>query len=231
MVNLEFNEEEHKYTIDGEPSLSVTQLIGSMFKPFDADSLAKKLSSFGWARKQGKNEAYWKTDWKKSADHGTEVHEALEDHINKVSNNCNEPKIHQGIRYLETHCEDKELLTELKVCNKEAMLAGTIDLMEVEGNKVIITDWKTNKKLTDKPYEKGDVGLVKPIKHLTNCKVNLYYLQLLTYSYILENLEDKGYEVVGLRLVWLEDDSYTIYEFDIDRELRQKIIDWRIENK
>lgn len=226
MVDLKFNVKKHEYRIGGKKALSVTQLVGSLFKPFDARGLARKLASFSWAKAQKKGVRYWLGEWKKAADYGTLIHEGLEDFINKVPNSIDEPKYHQGVNYLNSLGDGVELKSEFKVFDEDSLLAGTIDLLEINGDEVVITDWKTNKKMTDKPYEEGDVGLESPVSHLTNCKVNHYYLQLLIYSYILE--KNYGYKVVGLQLVWLQDDSYTVYKFGLDRGLRQEIINWRL---
>jgi len=229
MVILKFDEKKHEYHINGEKALSVTQFVGSMFKPFDAKGLARKLANYAWAKAQKKGVRYWLKDWKERADYGTLVHNEIEDFINDKSKLTSmEEKTKRAIDYLDEHTNKVD--SELRVCDEEIMIAGTIDLVaHNDDGTVTLVDWKTNAKMNSKPYEEGDYGLAPPVKHLYNSKINLYYLQLLMYSYIIE--KTKGVIIKELQLVWLKDDKYVVIKYPVDKVLRQELISYRLDTK
>ncbi len=170
---LLFNEELHKYTLDGMPCTSVTQKIELVSPKFDTEYWAKYK-----AKQLGTTPELIKQDWKDitdyACDRGNKIHKKLEDSIN-IANDVSEykskpkewsfslekydktnlhilantplaekyPKIYQ---YLRIKIEDGwTLFAEKKVYWWEYLIAGTIDCLLTKGKFFIIVDWKTNK--------------------------------------------------------------------------------------
>jgi hypothetical protein len=71
---------------------------------------------------------------------------------------------------------------------KSAGLCGQSDLVEVINGEVHITDYKTNKEIKTEGFTNWEGVTTKmnpPVKHLDDCNVNHYALQLSLYLYII----------------------------------------------
>ena len=229
MVGLKFYNKSHKYKVGKVELCSVTRFVGGLFKPFDAKKVARFLAGLPFNKRAKRGVRYWLADWKRSADHGTKVHEEIERFINGEIFSSEEPQAEKGIKVVKEYKEQGfKLYSEYRTHDLETKLAGTIDLLVIKPDgKASLVDWKTNKKMTTKAYDKDDKGLVPLVSHLDNCKTNLYALQLLVYSYLIE--KELGVIVDELRVVHLRPDGKTDnYYFPIDKNLRDKIISYRV---
>jgi ATP-dependent exoDNAse (exonuclease V) beta subunit len=221
--SLKFVSKTHKYRVGKKELHSVTKMVGKLFKPFDAKEVARKLASFPVNKLAKRGVRYWLAEWKKSADYGTEVHNALEDYANGEEVSLVDENYFKGKELLDQYLsEGYHLFPEVRVFDEEVGLAGTIDLVMIKGDEVVLLDWKTNKKITTKAYGDSDKGLYPLVSHLDNCKINLYYLQLLVYSYILE--KNYGLKSALLRLAHLRDGKANLYEFSVDEGFREELI-------
>ena len=241
-----FDEKKHTYKLTKEARkvvkksvkfTSVTTFLSSLFPKFDAKAVAKQISNgFKYRNyekfKQGitvskldKQKAtmkYWLNEWKKSSEEGTRLHALMEEYINNGDViTTDEERVLAGIKYIKSNGLTKEETTnrypEIILYDVDYQLAGTCDLLSFKKDgKVILTDWKFTKKITtDNP--KGEKGIKESTKHLVNCKVNVYGLQLMTYAYLLK--KNYGVIVDELHLVHLKDNKYTIYIIDYDEKL------------
>ena len=75
--------DEHEYRLKSDPKFrftSCTTFIKQFFTPFDADAVAEKLvNTVPKYRNNTVDEL--KAQWQASADHGTKIHEELENYI------------------------------------------------------------------------------------------------------------------------------------------------------
>lgn len=189
---------------------------------------------------------YWIGEWKKSADYGTLVHNQIEDYCNEptILTEKLEPMAKQAIKYLGYHGLDEvpytldddlsdlnyEIHPEAKIYSEKWKLAGTIDLLAMKDDgTVIVGDWKTNKKFTTKPYNKGDRGLTTISKQLSHCKLNTYALQIMIYAYILKTEYD--IDATHYHIIHLTDKGYNVYEIDYDEDLVLAILEEKIQNE
>lgn len=131
------------------------------------------------------------------------------------------PYIYNRLKlYLEKDCI---IYAEKRVKLDLVQLAGTIDVPIVKRgtNKFCILDWKTNKDefmptsgymkkiLAGNEWVKSDIFVptddkfLYPLNHLPKCKLNVYFLQLSLYAYIMEcwgyELVDNGLEIIHIR--------------------------------
>ena len=91
---------------------------------------------------------------------------------------------------------------ELIVYHPFYKVCGSIDGAVFDKSLVFkLLDYKSNK---EKPKKNGFKGerLLTPVSHLENSKLNLYYLQLSIYAFI---LEEYGYKCDGLKIIYVKD--------------------------
>jgi ATP-dependent exoDNAse (exonuclease V) beta subunit len=205
-----FDEEDRTY-------ISVTQLIGIFTPEFNKMFWAKRE-----AQKRGvkvsKVLGEWETKSKESCDHGTDVHQTIEN-IRDIS----EEELHPKLTPIKALIERLDLVStkvhhEKIVYHPDYMVAGMVDLFVRQGKEVHIYDWKTNK--DDLKFEAGyykkengvktdvwvkkDDRMLGPLAHLQHCKGVIYTLQISLYAYILECW---GYTFTSGRIIQIRDDQ------------------------
>ena len=210
--NISLEKEHHIYTLQDSDIefTSVTSFISEFFEKFDSLKIATKLvtkipkySSFTIEELLDK--------WKRSADHGTKVHNEIEEYILNKSQ-PEEIKANHGINWLEKHLDtDKHtIFTEKIIYSEELKLAGSVDLIikNAETNECTIIDWKTNEKIPTTSY-KNKMGTHLITSDIQDCKYSVYSLQLSLYRYILEQYY--GLNVTRQLIVHLKDDKVLAY--------------------
>ena len=220
-------EEQHKYTLLNHDIQfkSVTEFIGSFFKPFNEIEIAKNIVNNVPKYKHLSMQDLL-SDWEKRRNRGSKVHKELEIYINeKFMNKQNniDPKTKQGISFINTKCikTSNELFSEIRVFSKNLKIAGTIDLMiyNKTKNHISLIDWKTNVEIKRHGYQKG---ISFPVRKMDDCSFNRYTLQLSMYQFLLE----KFYKVRvnGLFIVHLKDAKYELLECDYQKEYIENMI-------
>lgn len=238
--NLEFNEEEHKYSLVNSPEqtlTSVTTFIHEFFPKFDSVKVANKLVTEN-AKYKDKTADDLLKEWKGAADDGTLVHNTIEDYIleyNKLETSpeyapfftedmtkFHTSRIYHALEWLNSKLISQphlKLLPEVKIYSEYDLLAGTIDLIVHNTDKDVYTiiDWKTNKRIYRRSY-KGEKGTKYATRNLEHCNFNAYSLQLSCYRYILE--EEYGLTIKNQALVHLEESGLKVIKCP---NLRQEI--------
>ena len=217
---LKFYKKSHKYKVGSVELTSVTRFIHGFFKPFDAKEIARKLAKFKANRDAKRGVRYWLAQWKQDSEHGTRVHNALEDYIvTKTTDGLELPeerdinKFTNGFSFLENLTDFKLLEPEVKMFDEELGLAGTIDLLITNTDDTVsLVDWKTNKAIKNKSFSGNEKGKV-PLQDLNDCNLVHYSLQLSTYAYMLER---SGKVIKTLTLVHLQEDKYKEYNIDYE---------------
>ena len=188
--NITLDRESHTYSLATNPDLefiSATTFVGQFFEKFEAEKIAKRLVASS-PKYMGMSVEEVLASWKNAADHGTLVHEELENHILNQSELI-EPKAIQGIRWLNKFRmkADFDIFTEVIIYSEELKLSGTIDLLLFDKSckQYIIMDWKTSKKIDTKSYG-NKKGILPASSNIEDTKFNHYALQLSLYRYILE---------------------------------------------
>ena len=197
-VELIYRDEPHTYetkNVRAHDFTSVTTFVGTLFPKFDEDTISKKCAlKRGVTQEEVLKEWHDKRD--KACDFGTRVHEMCENYIlgNDISSTVmsdeEKPFFMSAYKYI----YDKIISNDnLKVIEAEKIvfsegfkLAGTIDLLlyDKEQKKVVILDWKTNKKL-DFSNNFNQYGLY-PIDDMDDTNYNHYKVQLNIYRTLLE---------------------------------------------
>lgn len=221
--NIKFYKKSHKYKLGRDDLTSVTSFISRYFEKFDASKIAKIKVIID--RKNGIKDTSitkYKNNWKESSINGTDTHELIEKGIYSLFE-CTDVEIisndkaNQAIKWLDwvqNTDKDIQLIPEAIIYSEEHKLAGTVDLIVLEKDKVTLVDWKTNKAIYTAGY-KGKKAL-SPIDDLDDCNYIKYALQLSIYGYMLE--KEYGFKVDNLQLLHLKDDKYVVMQIPYLRD-------------
>ena len=204
MSIITFKSQDHSYTsIDKQEDIkwvSVTSFIGNFKQPFDADKIALKTSKSKKSKWYGMTPEEIKQAWSNEALRattlGTWYHncresdicslETIERHGSTVP--IFKPIENDGIKISPNQKLTDGVYPEHMVYLKSAGLCGQSDLVEVINGEVHITDYKTNKEIKTEGFTNWEGVTTKmnpPVKHLDDCNVNHYALQLSLYMYII----------------------------------------------
>jgi len=201
---LKFTEEGHSYTnVDDEDIfewVSATTLIGQFKEPFDEIAVAEKCSKKKTGKYAGRSaeeilEA-WRMEKKRASDLGTWYHNQREGDMlqfNTVTRNGTtlpiiEPDIRNGIKYAPKQKIENGVYPEHFVFLRSASICGQADRVEVVNHRLDVYDYKTNKEIKERSYEFWDGRrkmMTGPLRHLEDCEINHYALQLSLYMYIM----------------------------------------------
>lgn len=204
-MSILFNAEDHSYhSIDPENAItwnSVTTVISSLKKPFDAKSVAQKVSkkkNSKWFGIEPKLiQEIWSNEAKRATDLGTYYHNQREDDLCALASiereNVTVPvfppvESKDGLKYAPSQKLQEGVYPEHMVYLKSAGICGQSDLVEVVNGKVNIIDYKTNKEIKTESFtnwEGVSEKMLDPVPHLDDCNFNHYALQLSIYMYMI----------------------------------------------
>jgi hypothetical protein len=204
-MSIVFNASDHSYkSIDGAEGIdwiSVTTIISSLKKGFDAKVIAEKVSKnkrSKWYGVEPKDiEAIWKNEADRATTLGTYYHNQREDDLCSFASMEREGVTipvfapsgeTDGIRYAPLQKLDSGIYPEHMVYLRSAGICGQSDLVEVVNGKVNIIDYKTNKEIKTEAFTNWEgisEKMLDPVSHLDDCNFNHYALQLSIYMYII----------------------------------------------
>ena len=154
-------------------------------------------------QKKKKLREEWMNISKEACRKGTEAHLTAEKLFYEIGEGKCEVLSESLYSSLKAFLESKNLLAaEQIIHSKKHGISGTIDLMTYENNKIILWDYKTNKKEIGE-HTKSYGTYNKPINNIPKNEYYKYALQLSIYRYMLELW---GYKVGELYLIHLQDE-------------------------
>jgi len=201
-MEIKFTADSHKYETVNDSTkkwISATGIIKAFTEPFDANTIAEKNSKnkkskwFGLTPEEIKEK--WTAEAKRATSLGSWYHNQREKDIlacNTLSRDgVDLPIIHPILDGEIKYAPDQKLVAgiypEHFVYLKSALICGQADRVEVVGDTVNIYDYKTNKKMRE-PYTNWE-GITKkmmgPLKHIDDCDLMHYAIQLSIYMYII----------------------------------------------
>lgn len=166
----------------------------------------------------------WDNENRKSCDRGTKIHADLENSFYLKKNDISLSKFEIGGKFecrkdyseldIENGVYPEYLISRVSEDGK-LRIAGQIDLLVKKGNKIIIADWKTNKKIETKSFynnkTKTSVKMKFPLNNLDDVNYWHYALQLSTYAWMIQKLNPE-FEIEDLVLVHFDhSDNMTVY--------------------
>ena len=228
--DIKFEEEGHKYTIDGQEDMPVSNVIKEYEPDVDWDQKAADYA-IKWHKKKEDVQRDWKLNNLKSTISGTRTHCFGESYTNLI---CGHPELiceqnkPQYIKEYNTMVptypkEDavvkfyNELSSNLHPVGAEFKLSteymegvrkicGTCDLLfynsELDG--FIIGDWKTNKTLIKDYNRTYGIMMEGVMSKYYDEPLSHYILQFNIYQRLLESI---GIKIIDRMLLWLKDDG------------------------
>lgn len=227
--NVFFIDKNHTYRINSEEAkCSVTSLLKKYTPEFKGEKPARAIAAKrGVSVEDVLNEWEYKKQY--SCHKGTEFHKFAENYLARKQVSLDEDAAKQffiknnSMNVLEDFKNyKKEMLgmvsnflkfynwyegtysivkSELVIGDTGSKICGTIDNLSLneKTGELAIFDYKTNQNIKTEGYKKET--LLEPFKHLQNCEMVKYSLQLWIYKIILE--KNTPYKVGDLYIVWV----------------------------
>jgi hypothetical protein len=203
-MSIVFNAADHSYkSLDNTEDInwvSVTSLISTFKKPFDAEKVAARVTKSQKSKWYGippeKILELWKNEADRATTLGTYYHNQREYDLCSLASMEKEGvtiPVYKPIEENNLKRAPEQKLTdgiypEHMVYLKSAGICGQSDLVEVVNNKVYIIDYKTNKEIKTESFKNWEGisdKLMYPVDHLDDCNFYHYALQLSIYMYII----------------------------------------------
>lgn len=203
---FKFDPIKHKYTLNNEHFISVTQFISKFHKPFESDYWANIK-----AEQAGITKEEMLLEWKKLNDRanviGSATHDWIENYFKQIYQQLpTDPDIIDRInKFNVAYSKWLHKLTPIKfeqrIFSEKWRIAGMMDaLFEYNGN-VFILDWKTNKRFTHDEHEKGTFEkLLYPFDNYWKNHLNEYSIQVSLYKLILREV---GINIKACYLIYI----------------------------
>lgn len=193
----------HKYTLKKHPEIhfkSVTGIISSIFKKFDADKIIKNMTkSLNWksSKYYGMEpveiKKLWNRNGKEARELGTKLHNEIEMYYNNIPIDIEEnyKEFYQFKKFDEDFFDElTPYRTEWMIWDSTLKIAGSIDMVfENNDGTLSIYDWKRCKEF--KTRNSYDYCIVPELNHIPDTNYWHYALQLNLYKYILEHNYNK----------------------------------------
>ena len=213
---IEFYSEQHIYTIDKIPAVSVSTIIDKFFPVFDTKYWAAfKAPSLHMS--PSAVEKMWKDKAELSIMEGKKLHDQIEDYfINKIKTDSKEFKLFES--FLKENPNIEPYRTEWRIFDEKYLIAGTIDLVSKNKHEYEIYDWKRSHRIIGLKGEPivdlgfGKFGLGK-LSHISDSPFNRYCMQQNMYKFILE--KNYGINIKAMYLVVLHPDYNTFYKIPV----------------
>jgi hypothetical protein len=204
-MSIFFNAQDHSYkSVDIEQDIvwySVTTVVSSLKKPFDAKKTAQTVSKKQGSKWHGIDpviiQEIWSNEAKRATDLGTWYHNQREDDLCSLASIEREGAtipifkplpLRNGIKHAPNQKLESGVYPEHMVYLKSAGICGQSDLVEVVNGRVNIIDYKTNKEIkmeSFKNWEGISEKMLHPVSNLDDCHFYHYALQLSIYMYII----------------------------------------------
>ena len=204
-MSIVFQASDHSYKSINDSDkinwVSVTTLVSHFKKPFDAKTVAAKVTKSKRSKWFGIDpiaiEAIWNAESDRAMTLGTFYHNQRESDICGLSSMEREGIVvpifppsgeSNGIRLAPLQKLDSGIYPEHMMYLKSAGICGQSDFVEVINNKVNIIDYKTNKEIKKESFKNWEGisdKMKSPLSSLDDCNFNHYALQLSIYMYII----------------------------------------------
>jgi ATP-dependent exoDNAse (exonuclease V) beta subunit len=192
--NFKFDPIKHKYTLDGEHFISVTQFISKFHKHFDSDYWSNKK-----AEEAGVSQDQILLEWKKLNDRaneiGTATHNWIENYFNRIYQELPTDtdvidRINKfNVAYSKWLYKLTPIKFEQRIFSRKWRIAGMMDSLFGYNDNVFILDWKTNKQFTHDEHDKGRFEqLLHPFGDYYKNHLNEYSIQVSLYKLILKQI-------------------------------------------
>jgi len=204
-MSIVFNADDHSYkSVDPNDEIkwiSVTTLLSSLKKSFDAKKVAERVSKNKKSKWYGIDPKTIVQIWDNEANRATTLGTFY--HNQREADLCSLASIERdgvtvpifkpyeqpnGLKIAPVQKLEPGVYPEHMVYLKSAGLCGQSDLVEVVNGRVNIIDYKPNKEIKTESFKNWEgisEKMYPPVDHLDDCNFNHYALQLSIYMYII----------------------------------------------
>lgn len=219
---INFDAENHKYTLGKKELISASTLVKKYAPEFDPDGtiLARCAEKRGISVEELRKE--WDDNRDDAGDYGTRFHAEAEHWID--TKKVRKSEFSDIVKQLKKVKFRGDLRSETVIYSEELGIAGTVDCLDIYGDEIDIYDYKTNKKLKKSAFFSRETGYSKmlyPVSHLMDCNFIHYSLQQEIYGLILEQY---GYWINEKILLYVNPKTRVIEHHPI-QPLRQEAKD------
>jgi len=234
--SVRFIQESHQYfNQENEEYKSVTRVIHSVQKPFNSKDVSRRMAI---SKIKGNGESVtdekikqqqtaildqWESWREDSSNHGTRIHNAMEDFV--ISGKIND-KLIAPINYVRMILKESyRAYPEEIIFSHKYKVAGQADLViqRRKSNDAVFDfyDYKTNKRngiLFDSIMRKGEKithynkFLLPPLNHLEDCNYVIYALQLSIYALMAQI--NYGIKIGRLGIIFI-DQEFRVYYYPV----------------
>jgi hypothetical protein len=216
----------YKNQFTREIYISATSLINKFKKPFDVETVSKRV-----AEKEGVTQAEVKAKWKKINDdskvYGQKIHSVIEEYNKDKTVAEGYEDLIKAYKNLNILDDSDRLLVEEKIFNHSFKIAGTADIIRLEDKGGFsVFDLKTNKKFN--LFNQYAEYLLSPLSHLSACEYTTYALQLSLYAFMYQNMTGRNVNQLGVIYYNKEDNEFVYYpvtymKYDIEVMLKHHL--------
>lgn len=205
---IRFEEERHKYFLGTQELLSATTLLGVYKEPFDPSGfLARRC-----AERDGITTEEILKKWGdkniKACAYGHAVHSEVE-HFLTTKEIRDTPHKDIVLDFSKIKFTGK-IYPELRLMSNKYLIAGTCDIAQLNKDKVIIHDLKTNERFDIK--SKYGNKFKYPLDNLSECHLTSYSLQILIYG---EMVKEHGFKFEPGHILWVNPKTRKIEKYDV----------------
>jgi hypothetical protein len=196
---LYFDEHSHTYKLDGKELRSVSSVVASQFRQFNAYVVSAGIvrnkaadpESPYFGMTQQDIIQMWAESGKDAREKGTNLHRDIECFLLHKTI-PSEPSIEWDmfVDFLSDHQDWVPIGSEVRVHNDK--IAGTIDAVFKTPDGIVLVDWKRCKSIDFSGHGQG----LGHMKHVEDCNYNKYSLQLSLYRQLIHECVHKCYIVV-----------------------------------
>ncbi len=192
-ARLQFDAENHVYSINGQVFKSVTNLVSECFAQFDADYWSQRKAP-GMGMKPEALKEMWKRKGEEAANLGTLMHANIEKYYLGLPCAASDTSaLFSG--FVSEHTL-KPYRTEWAIYDEDSRIAGTLDFLDYQNGVFKIYDWKRSNKIIQngvpEKVSRWKKCAFAPISHIHDTTYWHYALQQSIYRFILE----KNYGIV-----------------------------------
>lgn len=211
---IDFDKDNHIYSVRGQEFKSVTTVVDDCFERFDADYwAARKAPSMGMTPEQLK--ALWERKGEEARSLGTCMHEKIERYYLGLPNES-DPTYDMFMNFA-AHFVLSPYRTEWIIYDEESRVAGTLDFLDFRDGVFTLFDWKRSNKIlvNGEPLATNRWGrcAFAPIAHVPDTTYWHYALQVSTYRYILE--KNYGIRTAAGKLAVFHPDNGRAYVVEV----------------
>lgn len=225
---INFNEKTHTYYIDGTKyPFSVTEFIHSFFETFESKKIIEKFYHYWQSNEKSKYFGmssqeildHWELEKNKASTLGTQLHKEIETFYTTGKAQSKSDEFQLFLDFYEDHIFLTPLKTEWMIFDEELKIAGSVDMLFKDKDKLCLYDWKRSKEIKEtNQYKEG----MYPLTHIADSNYWHYALQLNCYKAIIERNYELKIDEMKIAIFHPKNKKYLLYSIpNLQKEIKQ----------